>query len=332
MEADIDDHTPFETDSEAGNPIPPSEIARAQVIGKLDKIADKLPTPGPEKFLSFQQTEDEIINLIGRLHDLRLASDPNIFERLWAAHIGRVEEVEAPLERYGITPMGQQVDELGNPLDPAGAEDGIPQADQDTIMEDEAATLASDSSDTSNVNIEATSTHATVVVPFPVKLLADKDIKKRVYPNYSSEPFHTSGNPIPPSLTEKHKLPPTLPKVMSIWIMCSPADARYFDRAYHHPSAPVQEQEQVAFFKQVVERAEVAEEDIKGYALSYGWCDVCRWIEKTAGQGCGLVGDGKKAGESEGERLGWEVFQKDLIDAAKAGVMVWRMKVLVVRK
>ena len=310
-------------------------MAGAKVLGKLSQIADKHPAPDPSGFLSFQQTEDEIINLIGRLHDLRLASSPDIFERLWAAHIGRVEELEAPLERYEITPMGQQVDEEGHPLSIMKTESD----EQDSLMGvDAGVPSASKSGHTSmpaaprGAGALPTSRDATAV-PFPAQLLSDEAIRKRVYPNYSSEPCNTSGNPIPPSLTAKHRLPPTLPRVMSIWVMTSPPQAPYLNRAYHHPAAPVQVQDQVAFFDQVIYRAgHVSEQEVKGYALSYGWCDLVRWIVKTIGQGCGGIGDGAKAGESEGERLGWEVFQKDLVEAAQAGVMVWRMKVLLVKR
>jgi hypothetical protein len=307
----------------------------------LHRVADKLPAPDAGNFLTFQQTETEIIGLIERLHDLRLASNPDVFERLWAAHIGRIEEIEAPLAHDGIVPLGQEVDEVDDPLTTPVPDARKQWPDPDALMEDEL--FASVSHPRKNAGkrtapqgkkrAAAPSHNVIAAVPFPTQLISDAEIKKRICPNYSSEPFNTSGNHIALSMSQKHRLPPSLPAVMSIWIMTAPAHATHPGRAYHHPAAPVQEQDMVAFFRQVMERAErVAERHVQGYALSYGWCDVSRWIAKTVGRGCGGVGDGAPAGESEGERVGWEVFQKDLVGAAKAGVTVWRMKVLVVRK
>ena len=330
---------PLGTDSETATPMAPSERAQAETMERLNKAAEKLPAPQPNQFLTFQETEEEIINIIGRLHDLRLNSKPAIFERLWLAHIGRIEEIEAHVEPYEITPIGHQVDEEGNPLRTTEVESDDEQADDDVLTEEEELFASVSKSGTKSIRAapqgESSLARSPVAaaVPFPTNLLSDEAIRQRIYPNYSSEPFNSTGNPIPPSMTQKHDLPPTLPQVMSIYIMASPPCSPYHNRAYHHPAAPVQEQNQVAFFSQVMDRvSHVAEKDVKGYALSYGWCDVCRWVGKTVGQGCRGFGKGEEAGESEGERLGWEVFQKDLIEAAHAGVMIWRMKVLVVKK
>lgn len=301
---------------------------------------EKLPAPEPGQFLTFQQTEKEIMNLIERLHDLRLSSKPEIFERLWLAHIGRIEEIEAHTEPYEITPIGHQVDEEGNPLSGKAVDCGGDQVEEDTIMEDgeEAFACASkvkrfNASTTQQGDRSLRASTDAAAIPFPASLLSDDAIRKRIFPNYSAEPFNTSGNPIPPTLTQKHDVPPTLPQWMSIYIMTSPPRSPYHNHAYHHPGAPVQEQDQVAFFTQVMKRVDhIADKDVKGYALSYGWCDTSRWVEKTVGTGCWGVGKGEEAGESEGERLGWGVFQKDLLEAANSGVLIWRMKVLVVKK
>jgi hypothetical protein len=318
----------------------PAKKAQDKTLGKLSKMENKLPIPAPGESLTFQQTEDEIINLVERLHDLRLTSNPAIFECLWVAHIGRVEELEAPVESvepYEITPIGHKFDEEGNPLSTTAGEASGKQVEKDTLMEDEAATSGSNSGSTSM----PAAPHGQQIVletdaaayPFSSNLLSAEDIRKRVYPNYSAEPFNSSGNPIPPTMTVMHHVPAAHPKAMSIYIMTSPPRVPYINRAYHHPAAPVREHNMVAFFTQVMERAEhLADKDVKGYAFSYGWCDITRWIEKTVGEGWGGLGTGERAGESEGEKQGWELFQKDLIDAAKAGVMIWRMKVLVVKK
>ena len=304
-------------------------MARKKAKSKLGKLTDRLPSPAAGEFLTFQQTEDEIIDLIERLHDLRLASNPDVFERLWAAHIGRVEEIETPIGLSEIVRIGQHFDEEGNPLQNTS---GDQPGDEDVDMEGEMSASVS-APIASRRNQDLATSSAVAAVPFPTHLISDEDIRKRVHPNYSSEPFNTSGNTPPVSISQKRRLPPTIPQVMSIWITTSPPHAFYPSRAYHHPAAPVELQDKTSFFTQVMERAEhVAQEDVKGYTFSYGWCDVSRWIDKTVGTGCRGVGDGRIAGASEGERLGWDVFQKDLLDAANAGVMIWRMKVLVVKQ
>ena len=343
VKGDIDDdkdNSPFGTDSDAGTSMASSRKARAKTAAKLDKLAGKLPAPEPGQFLTLQQTEKEIMSLIERLHDLRLSSKPDIFERLWLAHIGRIEEIEAHTEPYEITPIGHQVDEEGNPLVGEAVDCGGDQVEEDTVMEEGEETFPSaskvkllDAPTTQQSGNFLRATTDVAAIPFPASLLADDAIRRRIFPNYSAEPFNTSGNPIPLTPTQKHDVPPTLPQLMSIYIMTSPPRSPYHNRAYHHPGAPVQEQDQVAFFTQVMKRVDhLADKDVKGYALSYGWCDTSRWIEKTVGTGCCGVGKGEEAGESEGERLGWGVFQKDLLEAARSGVMIWRMKVLVVKK
>jgi hypothetical protein len=305
-------------------------------------MAEKLPAPKSGLHLSFQQTEDEIINLISRLHHLRLASHPDVFECLWAAHVARVEEVESPLQQQlDLVPTGPRLDEKCDSMrcNTAMEIEGQSQ-DQNSKMEDETIPSTSCPASTTlvassiqNDQVTAISIGTAADVSNSLRQTSDEAGRKRAYPNYSGEPFNTSGNPISPSLTARYLSPPRLPQVMSIWIMTSVGYASRRHDTYHHPAVPVREQDMLAFFSQMMERAGcVAEEDVKGYALSYGWCDAIRWIEKTVGQGCRGIGDGSKAGESEGERLGWEVFQRDLVDAAKARVVIWRMKVLVVSK
>lgn len=293
-------------------------------------MAEELPALEPGTYLSSQQTEDEIIDLISRLHHLRLASHPDVFERLWAAHIGRVEEIESSPQQHDLVPAGPRLDEKCDFLRDPAMEIERQSQDQDSIRYPAFTRVASS---TQNDQVSAISTGNVADLHSSVRPITDEAISKRAYPTYSVEPFNSSGNPIPPSLTVRYLSPPRLPRVMSIWIMTSVGYASRRHDTYHHPAVPVREQDGLAFFRQLMERAGcVAEEDVKGYALSYGWCDAIRWIEKTVGHGCRGLGDGSKAGESEGERLGWEVFQSDLVDAAQAGVVIWRMKLLVVRK
>jgi len=108
-----------------------------------------------------------------------------------------------------------------------------------------------------------------------------------------------------------------LPTNMSLYITTSPPEAPYTQQSYHWPDAPVRLVDQIAFFAGLTLRVKMREENIKGFAFSYGWNDVMRWIERG------------KDGE-EGERDGWAVLQRDLQRAAESGLRVWRMKVMVV--
>jgi hypothetical protein len=338
LQADVDDSTPHGTDSEAGTSPAPIRRARAKVLGNLNKIAERLPSPSDDGFMTFQETEDEIVHLVERLHDIRQSSRPEIFERLWQAHIGRVEEIEAHAEPYEITPIGPRVDKEGTQVVVPASDASYDHSGEDVIMGDDnnaptnglsAAELALQSQTDRFRGI----LNGTPDVHSPARKVLEPAMRIEMSSSLSTEPFNTSGNPVPTSWIHNHRLPPTLPEQMSIWIMTSPPYVPYSDRAYLHPSAPVRVQDGVFFFRQVVERAgTLREQDVKGYAFSYGWNDITRWIEKTVGQGCRGAGDGKRAGESEGERVGWEVFQRDLREAARAGVMVWRMKVLVVKE
>lgn len=118
FKADIDDNTPVGTDTEAPLTMAPNRMtpAQAQATRMLNNAAQQLPSPAPGRYLTFQQTEEEVMAIVERVHNLRISSNPNIFERLWAAHIGRVEEIEQDLEPFEMTPMGHLVDEEGNDL------------------------------------------------------------------------------------------------------------------------------------------------------------------------------------------------------------------------
>jgi len=339
-----------------------AKTARGTVAEKLQTVAGKLPDLLPGDFLTFQQTEAEIIGLVERLHDLRIASKPDIFQRLWIAHIGRLEEIEAHDEPYEMTPMGHLVDAAGIIIDSAkdvghvAADENISTVaagkkraveideEMDEEMDEDAAmfeghasssktTIAKDSQIAKDFQLAQDFQLAedAAAFAFPVNTLSEEQLQKRRNPNFSAEPFNSTGNPMPASMTQMHNIPVRMAGAMSVYIMSSHPRSPYTNRAWHLPDAPVDEQHQVKFFTQILARIDhVADKDVKGYALSYGWCDVSRWVRKTAGMGCRGWGNGENAGESEGERQGWEVFQRDLREAAHKGVMVWRLKVLVV--
>lgn len=304
-----------ETDSEARAAMASSRKARAKAHTKLKELQNKLPAPAPAPFLSSHETEEEILSIIERVAYLRTAAHPDTFERLWDAHIERAYELDdADLEEQQTTEMRNCLDESSQPAVVEG-ETSSKQAGQDTPMKDasvEKTTRFGDPSNPGQPSGETAIAISSTVAPltFPVNLVSNAQIRSRLDPNYSNEPFHTSGNPTPPSLSQIHRLSPALPGYMSIYITTSPPHFAYHDRAYHHPAAPVAIQNQVAFFQQVMERAErIVDQDVLGYAFSYGWCDVSRWIEKTLGHGCRGSGDGREAGESEGREWDGRYFR-----------------------
>ena len=132
--------------------------------------------------------------------------------------------------------------------------------------------------------------------------------------NLSNEPRATEGLPLPQSWPQS--LPPRLPEVMAVYITTAPAQSPYTHQAYEWPGAPVRMVDQRAFYNGVMSRVEMRDERVQGLVMSYGWCDVCRWVAKGPA----------------GEREGWDVLQSDLKWAAGRGVRLWRMKVLVVSK
>lgn len=129
--------------------------------------------------------------------------------------------------------------------------------------------------------------------------------------NLSNEPFAAHGNPIPQQFPRP--LPPRVPGTMSVFITTSPPESPYTNQAYHWLDAPVGLAEQIRFFERLLLRVKIPDCDVQGYAFSYGWSDVARWVVK---------GD---------EWDGWGVLQADIARGADLGVGIWRMKVLVVR-
>ena len=132
------------------------------------------------------------------------------------------------------------------------------------------------------------------------------------YSNLSNEPFATAGNPLPQSWPRP--LPPQIPAAMAVYITTAPAESPYTNQAYEWVDAPVRLVDQRAFYNGLMLRVSMGAENVRGLVMSYGWCDVCRWVAKGI----------------EGERDGWDVLQSDLARAAQRGVRVWRMKVFVV--
>jgi hypothetical protein len=135
--------------------------------------------------------------------------------------------------------------------------------------------------------------------------------------NLSNEPFASQGPPLRPYFPVPTLLPPLLPETMMVYISTTPIrNAAYQQRTYAWIDAPVKRDDIASFFRGIDLRVDgLGEDDVRGWTLSYGWDDMCRWIEN---------GDKKDSG--------WELFQRDLRRASASRVMVWRMKVFVVGK
>jgi hypothetical protein len=198
--------------------------------------------------MSADETDQAIVDLVVRLADTRARSNPDIFQRLWDQHVGRVDELENSRHALG------QAEDLMRTPDAA-----VPQN----------STL-------------------------------------------SNEPFATAGNPVPQPWPRA--LPAHAPAVMAVYITTAPAESPYTHQAYEWLDAPVRMVDQSAFYSGVMLRVKMTAGRVTGLVMSYGWCDVCRWITKGAA----------------GEKEGWSVLQSDLALAAERGVRLWRMKVLVV--
>lgn len=137
--------------------------------------------------------------------------------------------------------------------------------------------------------------------------------------------------PLQTSIGASEREPPTSMTVyISTWPVTDPAYAR---RSYIWYSAPTSVSSRYEFFTGLDARVSV--EGIRGWVMSYGWDDLCRWIEND--------------GDGAAMRTGWEIFQNDLRRAAVAVAAAaaerkqgkvkrntevggWRMKVLVIGK
>jgi hypothetical protein len=232
----------------------PSDSARGQTLRTITKLLANAPEPS-NPYMSADETDKAIIDLVVRLADIRARSDPAIFQRIWDQHIGRVEELE-----HSHDGAIDRADALSTTLDP-----GL----------------------------------------HPIS-------------NLSNEPFASTSTPLPQPFPRP--LPARLPAIMAVFITTAPPEPPYTQQAYEWVDAPVRMVDARAFHAGLMLRVKMRAETVRGLVLSYGWCDVCRWIAKGTGP----------RGGGEREREGWSVLQRDLAWAADRGVRVWRMKVLVV--
>lgn len=92
---------------------PPHYRAREQTLGRLSKLLTDAPEPR-QRYLSADETDEAIVDLVVRLADTRARSDPDTFQRLWDQHIGRVDEWENRHEGLNVTATVSQPSNLSN--------------------------------------------------------------------------------------------------------------------------------------------------------------------------------------------------------------------------
>ena len=323
-----------------------SDPERAAALRNLKHIVENQNECSEDGKLSAWQVENAIFNIASEVHALRVVSDPQVFEHLWAVHISRVEEWDTS---QVFTTADEHKDSINNgrsrATEPRTSKTDGTSSVTSYVHAGEKASKAYVGEDSEGqtfpAGLEANtlgSPRSAVAEPPTPPLHSIPSSISLSHRNLSNEPFNTHGSPIPRTLTQQRLLPPTLPEVMSVWISTFPPRSQSVANvAYHHPAMPVREQDMPYFYRRLMERVDhIAPHQVQGYAVSYGWCDVTRWIPKTLGRGFlepgGSRARGGEAGYSDGEKEGWFQLQEDLIDAAKKGVAIWRMKVLVVKK
>jgi hypothetical protein len=268
MKLTWDSHVQADNDTEV-DIRPPHDRARGPpTLRKLAKLISDVPEPR-RRDMSADETDQAIVDLVVRLADARARSDPEIFQRLWDQHVGRLDELET----------------CHNVLDRPDAVARTPAAVVGREAEEEFTAARNTPGSTAVV---------------PQKL------------NLSNEPFATIGNPT--LQPWPRTVPAQVPAVMAVYISTAPPESPYTRQAYMWPDAPVRMVDQTAFYNGLMLRVKIQGVKVMGLVMSYGWCDVARWV----------------AWGAEGQREGWSVLQNDLAWAAGRGVGVWRMKVLVV--
>ena len=80
-----------DTDTRPSSPMTTlNRRARATAAKKVEdlaaKVANNFPVPIPQR-MNADQVDEALVELIGRLADIRASSDPHVFEELWQEKI-----------------------------------------------------------------------------------------------------------------------------------------------------------------------------------------------------------------------------------------------------
>lgn len=198
-----------------------------------------------------EETDEAIFNLIVRLHDIRCASNPEVFARSWELHMARLDEIEDISDlRRGPARPEEQTPSAISPAQLLGQQ----------MQEYEGAALGTTVSSLKAIDLAERPGQAS------------PNVRQK---NLANEPFNTNG---PPSVLNQLKLSqtPLVPSTVYAYITTAPPSFAYNDSSYVWPDAPVSMIDYKRFWDGIDQRAEVR--NISCYVLSYCWNDVMRSI------------------------------------------------------
>lgn len=295
-----------------------------------------------------EQIETAIQDLTVRLSQIRARSHPATFERIWVHNIGRIEEID----EYWAAANDQNNNTSG-----AGNTAYVLNEDKMEITDAELAALNPADTISNMANSKSSSK-----MPEAGRS-RDTAMAPRFSRNLSNEPFASEGPPVF-SQHANLSLRVVYPTEMSVYLCSSPtADPMYADRSDHWVDAPVgpDEASRHAFFARLDRRLPFSAakgDDVVGWAFSYGWEDVSRWMWKSTtevGSHGEIVGGRAADGHQEEDKMtgkketkkqkkkknkmehypvalqaSWQQLHHDIVRAARQGVGIFRMKVLVV--
>jgi len=275
--------------------------------------------------MTYDETDEALIELIVILDRLRANTEGETFDRLWEKHVLRDEEDEEDdsVQQQSSVQASANDGKLSTTPDTRGKGKGKASSNQKTPDETEEAKTEEEIKDLvvrlNRVRSKSKPAFFDRLWETHMARLDEVEEWRRDSPTYNyelnlaNEPWASNGTPIPPSWPLP--FPARLPGVMSVFISTAPvADPMHTRKAYHWIDAPVRVQDQQAFFSGLDTRANFASSYVNGYAITYSCDEVTRWIDNN----------------HTGRKYGWSVLQRELLAYAKMGVGIWRLKVLVV--
>jgi len=273
------------------------DMSQARIAGSSHSAVDH-PTTRPSLY-SPRHTESAIMDLFARVAYIRAHSDPEVFERLAAQHLGRTEEYDE---------VGVQTEDQSQPR---------------TVVQQELRTTPALPVDARG----ATSDHDHGTLPLSTRstLPSGTNGSDQLGPPIplSNLPFLTDGPPQRPPLVLS-SISYRLPATIATYITTTQTSSSAPTTSYSWPSAPCLPGALQSFLAGIDLRHNIPSQSVHGWVLSYGWNDLCRFI----------LNDNTMAADTQRSQTqaGWLTFQEDLVNAARQGVTIWRMKVCVVVK
>lgn len=140
------------------------------------------------------------------------------------------------------------------------------------------------------------------------------DYDSRLPIGLSKEPWLSQGDPTKMQYLAPTKIP--RPKTINAWINVSPPGVGH--RSFQVAAiteVPCGEKDIIGFFDSLLAKIRPKDEDVRGFAISYGWCDTMRYVANYDNAKKGFWAD---------------TFLPDIEHGVKCGVAVWRLTVLVI--